>query len=258
MRILIKSTSGAHEPQIVCKGELHELLKKNADKEGNLQREIIIYQDVFFEKLEKAPDPYTDGIPWVLSTYSVDTDLERIDPKGWNLKEYKKNPVVLWSHEWWTPAIGMMLSTRVKDEKLIGKVVFDPKEVDPFSCMIAEKVVRGTVRAGSVGFKSDRIEIVEEDDKKEAAYLIHRKQTLFEFSIANLGANKDALAESRSDQSGDNKLDEEAVKAMVRPIIDDALAEFGNRTYIEELLKTPRPGGRKTSGNLSKLFEKKT
>lgn len=250
IQILFKK-AGRYEPQVVCKAELHELLKKHSDSQGNVEKDIVVYQDIFL-KVEKEADPYKDGIPWVLSTYSVDRDMERIDPNGWNLKFYKKNPVVLWSHEWYSPAIGQMLSIRVKDGELIGKVLFDPPEIDPFASKIAEKAMRGTIRAGSVGFKSDRIELVEEDDKKEEAYLIHRKQTLYEFSIANLGSNRDAT--SRNTEAEDTKLDEEAVKAMAKSVVDDALAGLGKSTYIEELLKIPKPGSHKSSGKLSELF----
>lgn len=236
IRILLKSEAGKYETHTFETVELHDLLKKSADKDGNIKREIVIYQEAYF-KVPAGVNPYTDGIPWVLSSFALDSDMERVDPHGWNLKDFKKNPVMLWSHEWYTPAIGTIVSPRVKDDQLIGKAVFDPPEVDKFAAMIAEKALRGTIRAGSVGFRSDRIEITEEGDKEEA-YLIHRKQTLREFSIANLGANKDAMAEQR--------MEFPVSEEEIADVLIENIAPKG-RSYIEELLNQPKPDKRKTS-----------
>ncbi len=38
------------------------------------------------------------GFPWTLSTFDLDRMGERIDPTGWDCKQYLKNPNVEWSH----------------------------------------------------------------------------------------------------------------------------------------------------------------
>ena len=41
-----------------------------------------------------------------MSTNDLDRDFEKIDQKGWQLENYKVNPIVLWSHDRKIPAIG--------------------------------------------------------------------------------------------------------------------------------------------------------
>ena len=44
---------------------------------------------------------------WVMSTFDTDRDFEKVDQAGWDLKNYLANPVVLWSHDYSIPAIGV-------------------------------------------------------------------------------------------------------------------------------------------------------
>ena len=167
-------------------GDLVEWFRKNSDLAGNVNKEIVIFRDAMFKTAGDG------AITWVMSDYSVDSDLERMDPTGWDLKNFKRNPVVLWSHEHMRPAIGKVESPKVKDGQLVGRVRFSSKEVDPFAAMIEGKVREGIINGGSVGFKTRKIEIV--DDPKATEILIHRKQELFEFSIVNMPANTNAMA----------------------------------------------------------------
>ena len=189
--VMIKQADG-YQPELMEKRELHEWFQQHTDKDGNVQDEIIVYQGARVKKIG-------DDIPWVMSDYSVDRDNERIDPIGWDLKSFKKNPILLWSHDYTRPAIGKVLSPRVKDGKLIGKVVFSKADTDPFAGMIEGKVREGILTTGSVGFASNKVEMVE--DKDEDAYLIHRKQELREFSIVNIPSNINAQPQTRDGKS---------------------------------------------------------
>jgi len=138
---------------------------------------------------------------WTMSDYTLDRDLERIDPAGWDLKNYRKNPVVLWGHNPSIPAIGVAQDASVDKEtgRLRGKIKFSAKEVDPFAWMIKEKIREGILHTGSVGFRPMKVEIVDHSDddknakgKRDETRLIHRKQELYEFSIVNIPANPSA------------------------------------------------------------------
>ncbi|MBA7638276.1 hypothetical protein ES703_45929 [subsurface metagenome] len=69
---------------------------------------------------------------------------------------------------------------------MIGKPIFDPREVDPFAWMIGEKLARGTLNCGSIGFKALRIEVVPERTRRDDTRLIIKESELFEFSIVNV------------------------------------------------------------------------
>ncbi len=134
-----------------------------------------------------------DGFNWVLSDFTLDRDMERMDPSGWDLKEFRKNPIVLWGHDSWVPAIGMMKNVKkASDEKgeLTGTVMLDESGADPLATMIAAKVRSGILTKGSVGFRTKKIEILE--GARDGTRLIHREQELMEFSIVNIPANPSA------------------------------------------------------------------
>ncbi len=227
MQLMIKSDTGEFEHQQMPETDLVEWFKQNVDEEGNVKTEIIIFRDAMFKVTEDG------AISWVLSDYSVDRDLERMDPTGWDLKNYKQNPVVLWSHDFTRPAIAKIESIRVKNEQLIGQVRFSSKEVDPFAAMIEGKVREGIIRAGSVGFISRKIEIL--DDPKATETLIHRKQELYEFSIVNIPSNINATAQ-RSAAPEEGKEIKDSL---------DKLFCAKKPTYIDSLLRQDR---RETSG----------
>ena len=200
-----------------------------------------------------------DTPSWTLSDFSVDRDKERIDPAGWDLKAFKQNPVVLWSHDYMLPAIGKVLSPRVKDGQLKGKIQFSGKEVDPFGWMIGEKVKEGILSAGSVGYKSIKIEIVDDKDKKEPARLINRQQELYEFSILNIASNPNARVERMASEEYTKPDDYEGAKEFNERIENLEKALSRGNTYIGALMNVERetsgPKSQETS-EMDKLFEK--
>lgn len=159
--------------------------KSHSDDEGNVNEDVLIFKDA-------SIGVNTDKtISWTLSDDSIDRDFERFDTAGWSLKEFKKNPVLLWSHKHDIPAIGKVNSPRIKDNRLVGKIEFDPE--DELAQQIERKVRAGYINAGSVGFFPMQVEIPEDD--KSDVELIYRKQELREFSICNIPANPNALVE---------------------------------------------------------------
>jgi len=233
MEIMIKSDAGIFEHQQITEVDLLKWFRKNTDKEGNVKTEIVIFQDAICKVADDG------AISWVMSDYSVDTDLERVDPAGWDLKGFKRNPVVLWSHEHMRPAIGKVESPKVKDGQLVGRVRFSSKEVDSFAAMIEGKVREGIINGGSVGFKTRKIEIV--DDPKANEILIHRKQELFEFSIVNMPANTNAMA-TRSAKLEEGKETKDSLDKLFKKTdeLEQQIRRLKKPTYIDSLLKQDR------------------
>jgi HK97 family phage prohead protease len=137
-----------------------------------------------------------EGLLWTLSTFDLDRFGERIDPAGWDYKQYRDNPVVEWAHRYDIPAIGKIEGLAADDGGLHGLVIFNDKDYDPFGWAIGERVKAGVIRAGSVGFRVIEIEIPDKETAKDGTTLIFRKQELLEFSICNVPANPFALAKS--------------------------------------------------------------
>ncbi len=157
--------------------------KSNSDDEGNVTEDCLLYKDA---ELAINTDK---SVTFVMSDDSLDRDFERFDTSGWDLKSFKKNPVLLWGHDRSRPAIGIVEKTRVKENRLLGNPAFDAD--DEFAMQIAKKVDKRVIRTGSVGFFPSKIEF--NDDDKDPCRLTYLKQELREFSICNVPANPNAV-----------------------------------------------------------------
>jgi len=262
-------SAGEYQVKEMSHPEVCDWFKAHIDNEGNVLEEIILFSPFHFSLNEDGDfigelfHKAEDGRLFVMSDYTLDRDQERIDPKGWDLQAYKTNPVMLWQHEYWRPAIGKVNSPRVKLGQLMGRSVFAPKEVDEFAWSIGAKVDLGILSSGSVGFRSRKIEIV--DDKNEPARIIHRKQELWEFSICNVPANPSATTQNSEDEDdADAKTltPEAALYLSEFKKLEERIAglEARNNSYIAAIMRDlPRdPNGgqtRETSG-LETIFAK--
>ena len=121
---------------------------------------------------------------FVASDDVVDRQGDVIIQDGWDLTNFKNNPVIQWAHNPYEPAIG----TASVGFKTIGgkkKLVFQPtfhKKSD-MSRLISDLVEEGIIKASSVGFKP-----IEVEDNK------FLKNELLEISFVNVPANQNALA----------------------------------------------------------------
>jgi len=224
--------------------DLADWFFQHSDENGVVKEDMVMLQDA------EIKYSTTEGVEWTMSDESVDRDKEVIRADGWNLKAFKKNPVVLWGHDNTRPAIGKVLNPRIKEGRLIGKIKFDPKDVDPFADMISEKVKIGTIQAGSVGFKPLQIEVGEgEDPDVKLTYL---KQELREFSICNIPANPNATVNPlgrEAEDEVDAKYDE--VIAEVKTLRED----LGKVKEMQmELMKQKE---NKTENNIADFLTKK-
>ena len=60
-------------------------------------------------ELFKAVDVKKDSFHWVMSTFDTDRDFEKVDPKGWNLKNYLNTSGICLSKKKGTARIWDML-----------------------------------------------------------------------------------------------------------------------------------------------------
>lgn len=125
------------------------------------------------------------------STAAVDRYGEIIDQASWDLKHFKKNPVILWSHNMTfgesRPPIGKAIKVKVEDDKLVFDIQFDM--ADPFAADIFRKYKEGFLSAFSVGFIPHKIQ--RSDDSSEHPILIDNE--LLELSAVPVPANPEAL-----------------------------------------------------------------
>jgi phage head maturation protease len=85
----------------------------------------------------------------IASTGQMDRYGDNINPEGWFLSNYKKNPVILWAHNNTLPPVAKSIKTWVEDGKLMIKGEFAPTQ---FAQEVAVLVKEGFLNAVSVGF----------------------------------------------------------------------------------------------------------
>lgn len=147
-----------------------------------------------FGDVIKAIDAATRTIDTVITTGAIDRDHDVINPKKWNLKHYKKNPVVQWAHDHDMPVIAQSVVS-VGDGKLLSKDTFPAEEVHPFANMIFNLVSGKFIRAKSVGFRPERGKFAW--DEEQGGYRFEG-QELLEHSYVNVPSNPEALVGAKA------------------------------------------------------------
>lgn len=108
-------------------------------------------------RAEDGEQPESGPIRFVAATEEVGRDGMVIDSGGWQLDNYRANPVVLWAHDYLGqhPPIGRA-EVEVKTRKLYADITFDAE--DPFAAGIERKYRSGFLNAVSVGWNSLQFE----------------------------------------------------------------------------------------------------
>jgi len=153
----------------------------------------IIRKDIGF-KIEEI-DEKKGVIRGVFSTQDEDRHGEIIDQLGWKLEKYMTNPVILFAHDHYTPAVAQTVELEVDkvNKVLRGAIQFAVDEFDLAKTLFG--LYKGRyMRAFSVGFKNLVQEIITDGDKE---IIVLRENELREISLVNVGANDMALAYSK-------------------------------------------------------------
>src|SRR3990167_3558842 len=137
----------------------------------------------------------SDGpIEFVASHESDDRMGDIIRQDGWKLDNFKKNPLMLWSHNAFQPPIGKWSNVRVDAKALLATASFDAD--DEFSALIEGKVRRGFLNAVSVGFRPITFEYRPEKEGQGGMFrpaADFKEQELLEISIVAIPAHPKAL-----------------------------------------------------------------
>jgi HK97 family phage prohead protease len=207
---------------------------EDISKDGLILDPIEVYKGTSIIKGEASEENDMLQFGFTLSDSSVDRDDERILVKGWDLKDFKKNPVLLWSHDHSRPAIGYMKDMK-KVDVLSGTAVFVPKSVDHFGWSIGQKLDLGILSSGSVGFWPLEYKFIDEQD--DPAWLEFQKQALLEFSICNVPSNPNAHV-SREIEDGLVKMFEDMEKGFDTRLksLEDMFNEAANQAAATSAL----------------------
>jgi HK97 family phage prohead protease len=138
----------------------------------------------------------------VISSDSLDRQQEVLLPDGCDVSEFMKTGTLFWNHCYDMP-IGKATSVKRRGNELVSEARFatrpDDYEGDFFPDYVAALVRQGVVKGVSVGFAPVETRMPTQKDLSRYGQDVRRvisKWKLYEWSVAPLQANVDAVIES--------------------------------------------------------------
>jgi HK97 family phage major capsid protein/HK97 family phage prohead protease len=141
-----------------------------------------------------------DPLEYVMSDATVDRYGDTIDAKGWDLTEFRANPIALFGHDS-KFIVGHWTNVHVEGDRLLGHLHL----VDAVSERLKEVhalVKAGVLRAVSVGFRP----IESEPLSKSGGAVRYIRQKLLECSLVAIPANPHSLQVARSLEISDDTI----------------------------------------------------
>ena len=177
-------------------------IELNEELEIELNEELDVKRAYFDVEVKAADGMKPRTVLAKISTTSIDRDGEVLLPSGIDLKDFKKNPIVLLNHDQGGLPVGRALKIKRESSGIVAEVQFaerpsgHPDSVEWIPDTIFSLFKQGILKAFSVGFIPTEMRQPEEKDKRkfgEGVRNIISKWSLLEFSVVNVPANQDAL-----------------------------------------------------------------
>lgn len=188
-------------------------LKENADRLDKQFFEAVEQKALEASEVKRlckeAGIKYYEGYEERLSTFTISTedadrDSDVVLQKGIDLKDYKNNPVVLFSHNSRALPIGATIKMWRNGGKTKATMVhFDGNADDTgLSETIYRMVKAGAIKGASIGFKPVKAYFPDEKEMKDRGMdpwgLVYENIRLLEWSICSVPANQASLAEAKA------------------------------------------------------------
>jgi HK97 family phage prohead protease len=181
-------------------------------------------------------------VSFIASDETVDRMGDIIRADGWQLRDFKKNPVLLWAHNSSEPPIGTVTDIRVEKNRLLARAKFMPEGLHDFADKIWKMVQLGFLRAVSVGFMPVEWDMRKGADGEWLGYEF-TKQQLLELSVVPVPANPAALTVARK-----VGLDSNSTSKLFIPTEESIARVRASHSLLRNRLRLARLG---VSGNRS-------
>jgi HK97 family phage prohead protease len=146
----------------------------------------------------KAVDSKARTMRFVASDESVDRYGDIIRASGWQLDNFRRNPVLLFAHNSSQPPVGQVPSIEVVGTELVADCLFRPEGDSQLSDDVWRAVEGGFLRAVSVGFTpTGPVNQLVDENGNWTGYEF-TSQELLELSVVPVPANPQALAVAKS------------------------------------------------------------
>lgn len=161
---------------------------------GSLSEPSLI-RELLPVKIEKAVDD-SRTLEFVISTDDVDRIGDTIAVDGWRLDAYRKNPVVLWSHDSDTLPVARALAVWTENKRLRARAEFTSPELNALGDKIYRMYRDGFLNAVSVGFAPLKWAFTQSNERPFGIDFMEHE--LLEFSAVSVPANADALIQRQA------------------------------------------------------------
>ncbi len=143
-----------------------------------------IHRRTHYKATPRGENPLT----FIMSDGTPDRHGDIVDPNGWLLAEYRRNPTALFNHNS-EFIVGKFVDVRIRNNALVGTLQLAPEGTSPRIDEIRKLTLAGLMNSVSVGFIPHRYE------PRPGGGKIFREQTLIETSLTPTPANPNALRE---------------------------------------------------------------
>ena len=205
--------------------------KEWKELEDKDEKNYCLHKDVA-DSVIKAEEGEGRTVKFAVSKNTVDRDGDTIKQTGWVLDNFKKNPVVIFGHDYKSLPIAKSLSIETIKNQLVSVAEFATKEIYPFADTVYQMIKGGFLNATSVGFKPLAYE--QNDERGGYDFL---KQELLEYSVVPIPSNPDALVQARDAGIDTTLLKEWAEKVLDTFGDDTAKGLMITKAELEELFK---------------------
>ena len=142
-------------------------------------------------KQAAAGDVEAEGaMVFVVSSEEPDRHGDVVTAAGWELAAYRRNPVLLWAHDYTRPVIGRARAVWAEPGLLLARMEFAPTE---FAREVAALYRSGYQQGVSVGFKPLRYTERRHSQTGALLGICFLEQELLEISAVPVPANRQAL-----------------------------------------------------------------
>ena len=177
--------------------------------------------------LKALGDPAKREVGYVISDDSIDRAGDQIVQAGWNVDEWKQNPVVLLQHDSFSGLpIAKGVSIAIEPHRTLSVAAFADAATYDLADTVYKLVVGGFMGAASVGFAPDEWTMLEDNGIR------FEQQTLLEYSVVSLPCNANALMSASA-----KGISTAPLKAWAEEMLEDVKSAKGSvaRRWRSEL-----------------------
>lgn len=179
-----------------------------------------------------------DGMyEFVASDESTDRMGDIIRVAGWELANYKRNPIVLFQHQSSNP-VGVSTRVWIEAKALMARIKLAAEGTSPFIDTLRKLLDQQIIRAVSVGFAPTKeYKMIVDEKTGYVTGIEFIGQELLEISLVSVPANANALARAKS-----LHIPELHMQRVFAPTVKDALVQMATNRAAMEIIKVRRFG----------------